>query len=161
MRPVTGALADNNKPVASARDAQVAAGCGSGCGCIGCSGLGEDPLVVLGKRDEEVRVHENDHLTEAGQWAQGGPEFELYTASNGRSYAIGGKVHVDVSEIAGDPAATVEKMKTIQRAALKPAAPSQQDRNVAAEAAGKEAKAMRELTEKALKDGRQPVPLFH
>ncbi len=152
---------DTSKPVASARDTQVAAGCGGGCGCISCSGLGEDPLVVLSRRDTEVRQHENDHLTEAGQWATSGPEFEYYTASDGKTYVTGGKVHVDVSEVAGDPAATVEKMKTIQRAALKPAAPSQQDRNVAAEAASKEAKAMRDLTEKALKDGRQPIPVFH
>lgn len=161
MRSVANGMTDTSKPVASARDTQMAAGCGSGCGCISCSGLGQDPLVVLERRDEEVRRHEQDHLTAAGQWAQGGPEFETYTASNGKTYITGGKVHVDVSEVAGDPAATVEKMKQIQRAALAPAAPSSQDRTVAAEAAGKEAKAMRELTEKALKDGRQPIPVFH
>lgn len=160
MRPITAGLPDAGKPSASTRDAEVAAGCGSGCGCISCYGLGDDPLVVLGNRDSEVRQHEQDHLTEAGEFAQGGPVFEYYTASNGRSYVTGGKVHVDMSEVAGDPEKTVAKMKQIQRAALKPAAPSQQDRNVAAEAAGLEAKAMRQLTEKAMQSGRQPIPQF-
>ncbi|MEW6280111.1 MAG: putative metalloprotease CJM1_0395 family protein [Candidatus Eremiobacterota bacterium] len=163
MRPIFGGTVPDQPPApGTARDMEAAAGaCGGGCGCITCSGLGEDPLVILGRRDDEVRTHENDHLTEAGEFALGGPVFQTYTASNGRTYALGGHVSVDVSEVAGDPQATVDKMRKLQRAALKPANPSGQDRTVAAECAAKEAAALRQLTEKAMRDGRTPIPLFH
>jgi len=115
--------------------------CGKGCGCSSLKGGGDDdPLKTLEARDQEVRQHEQEHLTAAGEHARGGPEFETVTASNGRQYVVGGKVQVDVSET-DDPQKTVAKMEKIQRAALAPTNPSAQDRKVAAEAADKEMKA--------------------
>ena len=115
--------------------------CGKGCGCSTAkAGGGDDPLKALEERDAEVRQHEQEHLSAAGEHARGGPEFETVTASNGRQFAVGGKVQVDVSET-DDPQKTVAKMEKIQRAALAPTNPSAQDRKVATEAADKEQKA--------------------
>jgi len=58
---------------------------------------------------------------------------------------VGGNVKVDVTELA-DPSKTVAKMEKLERAALKPAEPSDQDRKVAGEAAAKRAKAMGEMS---------------
>ena len=48
---------------------------------------------------------------------------------------MGGEVSIDTSPVAGDPEATVEKMRTIQAAAMAPANPYAADRAVAAKAA--------------------------
>lgn len=53
---------------------------------------------------------------------------------DGRQYATGGEVSIDVSPVAGDPQATIDKAEKIRRAALAPAEPSQADRAVAARA---------------------------
>ena len=45
-----------------------------------------------------------------------------------------GEVSIDKSPVRGDPQATIEKMQQVRRAALAPAQPSGQDRQVAAEA---------------------------
>jgi hypothetical protein len=119
--------------------------CGQGCGCLGCRPVADDPLAVLEALDREVRRHEDEHLAAAGELARSGPILETVTASNGRSYAVAGRVLIDVSEVPGDPRRTVEKMKRVQKAALAPDDPSSQDRRVAAEAAAKQAQAEREL----------------
>lgn len=49
-------------------------------------------------------------------------------------YAVAGEVGIDTSAIPGDPQATLRKAQTILRAALAPADPSPQDRQVAAQA---------------------------
>ena len=53
---------------------------------------------------------------------------------DGRAYAIGGKVQLDVSEVANDPEASLQKSEQIRRAALAPMDPSPQDMKVAASA---------------------------
>ena len=58
-----------------------------------------------------------------------------------------GEVHLDSSEVRGDPEVTIRKMQIIRRAALAPRDPSPQDYRVAAEASRKEAEARRELME--------------
>ncbi|MEW6279457.1 MAG: putative metalloprotease CJM1_0395 family protein [Candidatus Eremiobacterota bacterium] len=119
--------------------------CGSGCGCISTGpGSGQDVSKVFESRDQEVRQHEQEHLSTAGEHAKGGPTFETYTASNGKTYVTGGKVEVDLGE-AGDPRKTADKMAKIRKAALAPKSPSSQDRSVEAEAAGKEAEARRQM----------------
>ncbi len=50
-----------------------------------------------------------------------------------------------MSEVANDPQATIAKMQQVQRAALAPAEPSAQDRQVAARAQQKMAAAQQEL----------------
>lgn len=145
-------------PKASKNDEEIAKHvCASGCGCItNTPGQGTNALKVLEDRDQEVRQHEQEHLNEAGEHARGGPTFETYSASNGKTFVTGGKVNVDVSEVGGDPKKTADKMAKIRKAALAPRSPSQQDRAVEAEAAGKEATARAQMQQDDIKKGRQP-----
>ncbi len=87
-------------------------------------------LNQLKARDTEVRAHEMAHLAVAGQYAKG-MSFSYQTGPDGKQYAIGGEVGIDTSPVSGDPQATIEKARVIQRAALAPAEPSNQDRRVA------------------------------
>jgi hypothetical protein len=130
----------------AADEALVRHACGDACGCLG-SMSGDDPLMALEARDAEVRTHEMQHYTTAGDAALGAPCYELVTASNGRSYAVAGHVKVDCSEIPGDPRKTIEKMERVWRAALAPATPSAQDQRVAADASSKLAAARAQLRE--------------
>lgn len=109
----------------------------------------EEEVKELKKRDAEVRQHEYAHLAAAGPHALGGPTYEFTTGPDGQRYAIGGEVQIDTSPVPNDPAATIEKAKTVKRAALAPAEPSAQDRRVAAQASQMEAKARQELAAQA------------
>ncbi len=91
-------------------------------------------LFKLRQRDREVRAHEQAHLLAAGPYARGGPHYEYVRGPDGRLYAVGGEVKIDTSPIPGNPKATLEKARTIKRAALAPAHPSPQDRMVALQA---------------------------
>ncbi len=99
----------------------------------------------LKQRDQEVRTHEQAHLSAAGGLAHGGPSFTFVTGPDGRRYAVGGEVSISVSPVAGDPVATLQKAEQIKRAALAPAQPSSQDQRVAAKAAAMQIKAQMEL----------------
>ena len=101
-------------------------------------------VTKLKQRDAEVRRHEQAHVAAAGRYAQGGPQFEFSTGPDGRQYATGGEVSIDVSP-ASSPEATIQKAQTIRRAALAPAEPSGQDRSVAAQASQLESRARQEL----------------
>ena len=98
----------------------------------------------LQQRDAEVRTHEQAHLSTAGQYASGGPSFSYQTGPNGKRYAVGGSVPIDIGK-ESTPAATIIKMRTVKRAALAPANPSAADRQIAAKASMQEMKAMQEL----------------
>ena len=87
----------------------------------------------LKKRDGEVRNHERAHIAAGGPYVRGGASYEMKQGPDGRSYAVGGEVSIDVSPVKGDPDATIRKMQTVRRAALAPADPSPQDRAVAAQ----------------------------
>jgi len=102
----------------------------------------------LQQRDAEVRSHEQAHLSAAGQYAAGGASFSYTTGPNGKRYATGGKVPIDISK-EKTPEATILKMRTVRRAALAPANPSGADRNIAAQASSKEAQAMKDVLEQA------------
>jgi hypothetical protein len=105
----------------------------------------EEQVRELEERDAEVRQHEAAHLAVAGQYAQGSAEYTFQTGPDGKKYAIGGSVSIDVSEVAGDPEATIAKMQQVAAAATAPAEPSNQDLKVAAAARNTEAKARAEL----------------
>jgi len=95
---------------------------------------GEQKQVAeLKKRDREVRQHEQAHQAAGGQYASA-PSYEYQKGPDGQQYAVGGEVQIDSSPIAGDPEATIEKMRVVKAAALAPAEPSGQDRKVAAAA---------------------------
>ncbi len=100
----------------------------------------------LKQRDQEVRQHEQAHVAAAGRYAQGGPQFEFTTGPDGRQYATGGHVNIDVSP-AATPEATIQKAQVIRRAAQAPAEPSGQDRAVAGQASQLESAARKELQE--------------
>lgn len=87
----------------------------------------------LRARDREVRTHEMAHSAAGGSHT-GSPNYALERGPDGRMYAVGGDVSVDVSAVDGDPRATIAKMRQVHRAALAPAQPSGQDRAVAARA---------------------------
>jgi hypothetical protein len=102
-------------------------------------------LTRLRERDREVRDHEQAHVAAGGQHVRGGMQLELQKGPDGNVYAVGGSVNLDTAPVPGDPESTVEKARTVRRAALAPAEPSGQDRNVAAEASAMEAQARLEL----------------
>lgn len=96
-------------------------------------------IEELKRRDAEVRQHEAAHLAAAGSYAKGGAHYE---------YAVGGEVSVDTSKVPNDPEATIRKAQTIKRAALAPANPSAQDRQVAVQADRMALEAQQELAKK-------------
>ena len=100
----------------------------------------------LKQRDREVRNHEQAHVAAGGQYVRGGIKYDYQRGPDGRTYAVGGHVNIDVSE-ARTPQATIVKMQQVKRAALAPAEPSGADRAVAAEASQKEQRARTELLE--------------
>lgn len=104
-----------------------------------------DQLRQLKERDQDVRAHEQAHASVGGVHA-GSMSFTYQVGPDGVRYAIGGEVNVDVSPVANDPQATIDKMAQIQRAALAPAEPSAQDRKVAAQAGQQAAKALADLS---------------
>ncbi|WP_321283928.1 putative metalloprotease CJM1_0395 family protein [uncultured Vibrio sp.] len=98
----------------------------------------------LKQRDQEVKTHEMAHLAAAGQYAAGGASYSYQQGPDGRRYAIGGEVPIDVSE-EKTPEETIQKMQAIKRAAMAPAEPSNADRSVAANASAMESRARQEL----------------
>ncbi len=103
-------------------------------------------LVVaeLANRDREVRAHEQAHATVGGVHA-GSPTYTYTQGPDGKRYASGGEVSIDVGAVANDPQATITKMEIVIRAALAPAEPSAQDRSVASQAQAQMAVARAEL----------------
>lgn len=101
-------------------------------------------LQKLKQRDLEVRTHEQAHMAAAGRYSKGGPSFSLEKGPDGRSYAVGGEVGIDVGK-AKTPEETVAKMRIIKQAALAPANPSSADRRIAAQASIKESQARQEM----------------
>lgn len=93
----------------------------------------QEELLQLQQRDQEVRVHEQQHASVGGQHT-GAPSYEYETGPDGKQYVVEGEVSVDLSPVAGDPMATIEKMQQVKAAALAPAEPSQADKNAAARA---------------------------
>jgi len=106
----------------------------------------QQQIQELASRDREVKTHEQAHAAVGGQYA-GSPSYEYQQGPDGRRYAVGGEVPIDVSKVAGDPQATLDKMNQVRAAALAPAEPSSQDRRVAAQASATAAEARRELAE--------------
>ncbi|WP_138437196.1 putative metalloprotease CJM1_0395 family protein [Marinobacter shengliensis] len=112
-------------------------------------------LSELKARDREVRAHEAAHQAVGGQYA-GAMSFTYQRGPDGAQYAVGGEVPIDVSPVAGDPQATIEKMRVVRAAAMAPAQPSAQDRAVAAQAMQTMLQAQSELA--AGEGEREPAP---
>jgi hypothetical protein len=90
-------------------------------------------IQELARIDQEVRAHELAHASVGGSFA-GGTSFSFTRGPDGRLYATGGEVSIDISTVANNPQATIEKARVIIAAATAPANPSAQDLRVAARA---------------------------
>jgi hypothetical protein len=110
----------------------------------------QQQVQQLKQTDQKVKAHEQAHLSAAGGLSIGGASFQYVRGPDGKMYAVGGDVHIDVSP-GKTPTETIDKARRIQAAALAPADPSAQDRAVAAAAAQMEAQARAE--EMHAKDG--------
>lgn len=91
-------------------------------------------IQELKSRDIEVKAHEQAHVAAGGQYVNGGAEFQYKTGPDGKRYATGGEVSIDISKVPDNPEATIKKMQVVRSSALAPANPSQQDRSVASQA---------------------------
>ncbi len=100
-------------------------------------------IEALKARDQEVRAHEQAHQGVGGRYAST-PSFTLSRGPDGKGNTNGDEVQIDIAPIAGEPAATIQKMQQVRSAALAPAEPSGQDRSVAARASQLEAEARSE-----------------
>lgn len=103
-------------------------------------------LAELKKRDAEVRSHEQAHASAGGDLAAA-PSYEFELGPDGKQYAVGGEVNIDLAMVPGDPQATIVKMQKVRAAALAPADPSSADRSVASEATKRILQAQTELTQ--------------
>ncbi len=101
----------------------------------------------LKKRDQEVRTHEQAHITVGGSLASP-PNYTTVAGPDNKQYATGGEVQIDTSPIEGEPEKTIEKAIKIRNAATAPANPSSQDMQVAAQASQMEAQARAKKAEK-------------
>jgi hypothetical protein len=104
----------------------------------------ERKIEELKQRDRDVRAHEQAHKMVGGPYVIGVPNYIYERGPDGKMYAVGGEVRIDVAEVPGDPEATVRKMQVLQRAAMAPSDPSPADYKAAALAAREEAEARRE-----------------
>ena len=113
-------------------------------------------IAELANRDQEVRTHEQAHAAVGGVHA-GAPTYTYTRGPDGKRYATGGEVSIDVGAVANDPQATLSKMEIVIRAALAPAEPSAQDRRVAAQAQAQMAVARAELAALRREEAQSPA----
>ncbi len=118
----------------------------------------EEKKVVrdLQIRDREVRSHEQAHAAALGPYKKGGPSYQFERGPDGKQYAVGGSVPVDLSP-EKTPEETRRKAQTIRRAALAPKDPSGADFLVAAKAAQMEATASAEISKERKSDKTEPA----
>lgn len=105
----------------------------------------QQAVLDLKSRDQHVKAHEQAHLSASGGYATSGASYTYQVGPDGRRYAVGGEVGIDTSPVEGDPAATIQKARIIQRAALAPSDPSSQDLRVHAQAVQMEIQASQQL----------------
>lgn len=103
-------------------------------------------IAQLQARDREVRIHEQAHVAAGGQYVTSGPTYSYQSGPDGKRYAVGGNVGIDVSPIADDPKATINKARQVIQAAMAPAEPSSQDYAVAQSARAMLQQAEQELS---------------
>jgi hypothetical protein len=114
-------------------------------------------VLQLKTRDSEVKRHEQAHLSAAGGLAVGAPSYSYQTGPDGKQYAIGGEVSIDVSP-GSTPEQTLHKADTIRAAALAPAKPSGADLAIAAAASAMALQAQLQIALAAHANGTQNTP---
>ena len=116
--------------------------------------LDEDAAAA---RDAVVRSHEKAHLSALGPYAASLVDYSTVKGADGRAYATGGSIKVDLSPVPGDPEASLRKARAVLAAAEAPGDPSAADRAVAAKAYRLMRDAARELrSERTGSDGTPP-----
>lgn len=103
-------------------------------------------VEYLKKRDQEVRAHEMAHVSVGGSLVKRGAMYEYESGPDGKRYAVGGDVILDVSE-GRTPEETIRKAERVRAAAMAPADPSPQDYKVASQADKMAAEARAQLRE--------------
>jgi hypothetical protein len=104
----------------------------------------QQAVSQLQARDAEVRAHEQAHVSAGGGLIASGASFTYQVGPDNKRYAVGGEVSIDTSPGA-TPEETLDRAARIRAAALAPAAPSAQDRQVAAQADRMASEARQEL----------------
>lgn len=90
-------------------------------------------IAKLQERDRAVRAHELAHIAAGAGVVTSGASYTYETGPDGKRYANGGEVGIDVSP-GRTPQDTLRKAQQIRASALAPADPSAQDRSIAARA---------------------------
>jgi len=117
--------------------------------------LSEDDLRELRQlqtRDREVRAHEMAHVAAGAGLVTRGASYTYQTGPDGQRYAIGGEVSIDTSP-GRTPEETLAKAERVRAAALAPADPSPQDRQVASQATRMAMDARMEIARQAFERG--------
>ncbi|MEM6603979.1 MAG: putative metalloprotease CJM1_0395 family protein [Pseudomonadota bacterium] len=107
----------------------------------------DEKIQELKARHDEVVAHEEAHASVGGQYA-GSPSYTYVTGPDGKGYAVGGSVPIDMSEIPDDPEGTYDKMMIVEAAALAPSEPSTTDIAVAGAARSLASKALMDMWER-------------
>ncbi len=109
-------------------------------------------LQQLQQRDREVRAHEMAHVAAGAGLVTRGASYTYQTGPDGQRYAIGGEVSIDTSP-GRTPEETLGKAEQVRAAALAPADPSPQDRQVASQATRMAMDARMEIARQAFERG--------
>ncbi len=109
-------------------------------------------VAELAERDREVRAHEMAHVAAGAGLVTRGASYTYQTGPDGQRYAIGGEVGIETSP-GRTPEESLSKAERIRAAALAPAEPSGQDRQVAAQASRMASDARLEIARRELEQG--------
>ena len=94
-------------------------------------------LSRLQRRDDQMRLHEQVHVAKSADGALR-RSFTYVRGADNKTYAVSNSLKADFTPVPNDPEATVDKMKSIKRAALSDEARTPQSSLVAGQAAARE-----------------------
>lgn len=117
----------------------------------------QQQVAQLQARDRQVRQHEQAHMAAAAGLAASGASYSYQQGPDGKRYAVGGEVSIDTSP-GNTPQQTISRARQIQAAALAPADPSGQDRQIAAAAARMAEKARQTQQAETTQPGKPAAP---
>lgn len=155
----TGSEASKGSSAANSTESTSATDSSEEESAIG-DGLSEEEqkqVNELKSGDSKVKSHEAAHAAVGGELVRG-KSFDYAVGPDGKRYAVGGEVQIDISPVANDPRATMQKMQQIRRAALAPSDPSPQDRSVASTAQSIESQAQAEIASQIGKSDAKSEP---
>jgi hypothetical protein len=104
----------------------------------------------LHRIDAAAKANEQAHMSAGGGLVRDGVSYQYQKGPDGKLYAVGGEVQIDISPVSGNPEATLTKMQQVRRAALAPADPSGQDKQVAGAATQIESQALAEKQQQSV-----------